>query len=236
MADPRLVLLTYVLPAPATVDGRAVPQTGAFAVDCSVNEHHVTTAQVTTHQVESGQDVASYIRPMPRKLTLEAFVTNTPLVVPLIATIQDSDGFRAKIEALDRGSQLQRTVTVGGRAISFTSQDFGAEFDRVAEFYGGVMSAALAGAVWGVYTTLRTYSKMAIVNFAVPRSADSGNSLKGAIDFQEIRIAQTQVVAVPVRATAKRGTKPPIDASKEKGAGEKKISVARATVKSVFGF
>jgi hypothetical protein len=48
--------------------------------DQTVSEGHEATAEVTEHPVEKGSNVADHVRQNPQNLTLEMFVTNTPIV------------------------------------------------------------------------------------------------------------------------------------------------------------
>src|SRR5262245_32972517 len=101
---PRLVVLAYAMP-----DGR----TGAFAVDASVNEQHVTTATVTQHQVERGSPVSDFIRAMPRRLTLEAMFTNTPLALPTLVR----EGSTFKQTGLQAGAETTTQITINGQPV-----------------------------------------------------------------------------------------------------------------------
>lgn len=47
--------------------------------DATISESHTHTAEVTTHPVERGVDIADHIQIKPFNLTLDGIVTNTPL-------------------------------------------------------------------------------------------------------------------------------------------------------------
>ncbi len=46
--------------------------------DAILSEVHTSTAMIAKHAIELGADITDYVRPEQTKITLEAFVTNTP--------------------------------------------------------------------------------------------------------------------------------------------------------------
>src|SRR6266702_3660671 len=74
---PRLVQFDYVY-----TDDSGDNVTGSVVLDAAVNENHTVAADITRHQVEKGSDVTDHIRPLPRRLSVEGIVTNTPIVAP----------------------------------------------------------------------------------------------------------------------------------------------------------
>lgn len=176
--------------------------TDLFYFDASVQEQHIVTAQVMDHQVETGSNPTDFIRPMPRELSVQFVVTNTPIVEPL------DHAFGAT------ASEVAQSITVGGQTIGWKALQFSSDFDRVAAVYGGLLEAAQLGALFTVTTSLATYAApdgspcMAIVNFAIPRSVENSNNLAGTVDFQELRFVDTETTTVKTKPKpANRGTK-----------------------------
>lgn len=176
---PQLVQLFYVMP-----DGT----NGTVALDASVSEQHGVQAQVTEHQVESGTNVTDYIRPMPRRLSITGLVTNTPIATP---TTQN------------RGVTGQTSTFTGQDGTKWKALQFTGEFDRVRDVYGVLVDAALAGATFQVVTTLENYQSLAITNLVAPRDADHGNAVQFQIDFQEIRVVDSQTVQALPKSISK---------------------------------
>jgi hypothetical protein len=58
-------------------------------VDVSLSESHEGDAEATDHPVEQGANVTDHIRPKPQQLTIEGFVSNTPLISGQSAQAQD---------------------------------------------------------------------------------------------------------------------------------------------------
>ena len=180
MAVQAQVLLSYVMP-----DGTA----GSIWVDASVSEQHGVQAQVTEHQVESGENLADYIRPMPQKVSLQAHVTNTPITAsrgPI------PSGASANVIGELSGGDIQtqgRSSTTSFKALTFDNIQ-----NRPQAVYDAFANATLSGAIWSVYTSLVTYTNMALTNVSAPRDAESGNAILFSLDFQQIRIVDSQTV------------------------------------------
>ncbi len=107
---------------------------------------------------------------------------------------------------------------------SYTALKFDSDFDRVQDANTALVDAIEGGALWTITTTLKTYFKMAAVNYAVQRNVDLGNTLRFTIDFQELRIVETQTVAAlpSSKQEKKRGHQAPKPADEE----QKKKSVS----------
>ncbi len=175
MSTPQPVLLSFKYTDPQTTQDIS----SSVMLDAAVNEQHVTTAQVTEHQVENGPDVADHIRPMPQKVTIEGVISNTPINNPT-TQMGGAKGSSQKITA---------------NRVNYTAFKFDSDFDRVKDANTALVDAVEAGALFVVTTTLATYQNMAAVNYAVQRNVDNGNTLRFTIDFQELRIVETQTVA-----------------------------------------
>ena len=198
----------------------------SLLLDASPSRTHTTTAQVTEHPVEKGSPVTDYIRPMPRRLTVEGFITNTPIGAPPGGG--GGDGVTASLE----NREYRRTRFNGKPELfSWSTVTFSEDFDRVADSFAALVSASTKGYLFDITTSLTQYTNMAATNFTVTESAMGADALSFTIEFQELRIVSTQVVAVPVRKKiADVGTKVP--ASADADAGKKKAlqSAASATV------
>jgi hypothetical protein len=214
------VLLSYAMPSGAT---------GSIWLDASVSEQHGAQAQVTEHQVESGANIADYVRPMPRKLSLQGFVTNTPITSgrPQLPSTASTNVVG------ELGGAQQSTLAANGQ--SYKALTFGVQFDRVKTVYDAIVEAVLAGATFSVFTSLATYTNLIVTNFSAPRDAEHGNAIQFQIDFQEVRIVDSQTVqALPAKVRtihrARQTTKP----AEEKPA-EKARSFLRSVVKAIGG-
>ena len=224
----------------------------SLLLDASPSRTHTTTAQVTEHPVEKGPPVTDYIRPMPRRLTVEGFITNTPIGAPPVHKARaGSPGaanqvLRASASDVGGGAGINAEVTrveifpkttyasfIRGPRPPYYVQalDFLETFDRVSNSFNALVEAVGGGALFTIATSLDHYTNMAATSFTVSESTMGADALSFTIEFQELRIVSTQVVAVPVRKKiADVGTKVP--ASADADAGKKKAlqSTLSATV------
>lgn len=176
---------------------------GSIWIDASVNEQHGVQAQVTEHQIESGASVNDYVRPMPKRLSLSAFVSNTPVFAtrPPLPT-----GASSNLIGEIQGSQTS-SQTVSGQ--SFKTLSFDDERDRAKEVFQTLVSVCQAGGVFDIYTSLATYQNMVLTNMSAPRDAEHGNAIQFQLDFQEIRVVDSQEVSAlpPKTKRVSKGSK-----------------------------
>jgi hypothetical protein len=176
-------------------------------LDASVNEMHAGSAQVTEHPVETGTNISDNIRPLPRRLTVEGFVSNTPIYKEILSPTRVSDGdVNATIESQTFQQGGNRTVTTQ----KMKSLQFSEAFDRVKDVYTTLVDAYQQGALITVATTLQRYDNFAITSLNVPRNVTNSNAIQFTIDFQEVLtvdVVETESLAAK-HQEKKRGPKP----------------------------
>lgn len=52
---------------------------GSLQLDATISENHVATAQITNEPVEQGSNISDHIVNDPEEITIEGFITNTPV-------------------------------------------------------------------------------------------------------------------------------------------------------------
>lgn len=176
---------------------------GAGTPDLVVSETHESTVTVTKHPVEKGADVTDHVRIEPKTLSLEVFVTNTPIT-------RDTIQGRGDTSTLE--IEFPRIHTALGDAID---DAFGAPpptkiqvltfpdlFDRVREIQDQLITHQEAAHLWTVVTASRTYEDMVIAKVSLPRDTPGGATFH--IDLESIRTVSTQTVTAP-KPAEKRG-------------------------------
>lgn len=203
---PQLVLLSWTDQGSGGGDSQLL--NGSVYADASLSEQHVYTAQATTQQVEKGADITDHVRALPPRVTLEFMITNTPLG----AVKTYSDGVLGSVRNIE--------VQAGGKRFTYQAFQFDSPIDRVREVFGDLVMAVQAVNLFSLVTTLASYEDLACVNFSVPRNQQSGNALRGTMDFSQIQFVETELAdALPGKVTQKhRGPKAP----KEVPPGEEK--------------
>lgn len=239
--DSRLVYFTWIS------DSDVQDQGGAFALwlDCSVQEQHMAAAMVTQHNVERGIAVTDYIRPMPKRLSIEGIITNTPLsskaapfpfqVRPVKIDAHYSGQLNAQLKIA--AQQAANVANAGGNAIALSAviqsqqfidipqdtaqvQTWPDKFERVRASFRDLVNGIANGALFTIDTTLESYDDMVCTSLNVPRDQNNTDSIQFQIDFTEIRIVGTRTAKAVVRkAPEQKGPKAPAATTTEEQKG-----------------
>jgi hypothetical protein len=206
----------------------------SMSFDVVISEGHDATAEVTEHTVEQGTDVVDHIRPNPKTLRLEVFVSNTPITVGpdrdiLPFTIElgspgDGTFFQGGVGALiQQGAQaIGLSGTNVGNTLGFTNPppskvtfqvlQFEGETDYVRNAFDQLDQLLNTGTLIQIFTPKRNYSNMVIKSLAMRRDKSTGTSGWITIDFKEIRMVASKIVDAPLPSVL-RAT-PPNDKGK----------------------
>ena len=82
----------------------------AVTVDATITEQHSSTSLITDHVVESGVNIVDHVRPEADRLSVEVFVTNTPVTSPGVDDANGAVKGAQIIPGIGPLSQLQRGV------------------------------------------------------------------------------------------------------------------------------
>lgn len=167
---------------------------GSIWIDVSISERHALSADVTEHPVEQGSAIADHIRPKPRELTIEGFVTNHPTEMPL--------SHAGGAAALDDAGYIDVTTVPGRRMPPMTVEILGEPTDYGLGVIPGVGQAiALGGAVAGVLglpSTLprRRFAAEHHVEDTQGRTFHSVNALAFSSEFDRVGAVYAALVQV----------------------------------------
>lgn len=180
--------------------------------DQTASENHTAVATVTKHPIEKGSDVADHVRTDPETLTLEVFVSNTPI------TTLDGRGAVTVVE-LPRPRLVAPRLTTPGAVFNAVSQGldslltpqaparaqvlrFGSSFDRVREIHEALLDLWVRAQTSTVITSKRTYENMVLVQVGLPITEPGGASF--SLAFEQIKIVVSATVQAP-KPAEKRG-------------------------------
>jgi hypothetical protein len=171
----------------------------AIAFDCTEKEGYESTAETTEHAVDRGVVIADHLKRNPDTLTLEAMVTNSPLVLP--AT--HAGGVTGSVQPV--------TMMVGGKEIRGSALTWSGPFNRV-KAVDEVLEALVGTAVLRYTGTLRTVEDLVITRYRVDRDVATGDALPIVLELKKVRRATVARVAVPAQRRAQpvvnRGAQP----------------------------
>lgn len=180
-------LLNLLRPRPAPT--RIGP---TLLLDALVSETHERRSQVTDFPVETGGSIADHIRNEPRQVSVEGFVTNSPV--------------RLLGGALER---VSRGTPTGGDQVEGAGLDFAeqalAELERIHD----------ARELVEVVSPRRRYQNMAMLSLVVPRDPATGAALRFSATFREVTRVDSRTVELRVRRTAERRSQPKSDKGKQ---------------------
>jgi len=162
-------------------------------IDVCREETHTLTNVVTDHPVEQGENISDHVRPEPDKVTLQCFVSNTPLSQTQVLTAIRDGSFKFS--------------TTQGQAIPIGAVD-----GRGGQTWLKLKKLRDEGTPAKVITTLTTYGAtstegMVVESLTVPRTSKNYDGLEWSITFKKIHIvknrATRQVKAKDTRAKPK---------------------------------
>lgn len=205
--------------------------------DVVTEEAQVLATKVTEHPVEDGPDVADHLRRELDSVTLEVFVSNTPVydvnnrggkVVPVELKVEKYEApleftpgslYSAAGGALKKGITALTDAITGGnseRKNIATVMKFGTEFDAVGDTLVLLRGIRGTSQLVDVMLPSRIYQDMALTNIEMRRNAGTGEGATFALEFKELRKVKTlsTKVAIPAEPRAapakKRGVQEPV--------------------------
>jgi hypothetical protein len=176
-------------------------------LEVATAETHTSSAEVSQHPVERGADISDHVRPGQDRLTIEAFVSNTPIRTP--AT--NAGGATGEVRQLDlgqvtrldiaQGARFPQTAESGERSEQLQASvlQFDQPFDRVRDVYEEIRSIIATKRVVKLETSLRDYEDMILTNLSVPRTVEDGDGISFTFDATHISVVQSGTVAVTER-------------------------------------
>lgn len=182
--------------------------------DVVTNQTFEAITTITSHPVEEGTDVADNQRPDPVRFTLEAYVSNKPLLSnPGVEDLAAYESIPLKLEPLPSAISLS-TFTPGGLTRAVTGaiggllhpepsratvlKPKGSYPDRAREMFDKIDKLRLAGTRFAIISrSVKVLEDMVIERLATPRTPEDGNGLNFQIDFVQIRVVKSELVDAP---------------------------------------
>jgi hypothetical protein len=172
---------------------------GSMLFDAILSEEHDRSAIVTDHPVEQGQNIVDNVRPLPDKLELEVFVSNSPINSP--------DANMQPI-TIDLPVPGQGSLLAGGTTglltpsppsqVSAIVDLFVGETDYPAAAYNTLTQIQSQAILLSVITPRATYSNMILESVKMHRNPGVGTSATFSLAFREVVLITSSVVAAPL--------------------------------------
>ena len=161
---------------------RSVSVEHVLSFDAVTSETHDTGSTITESPVEAGAPISDHKRPLQRRLSLEAVVTNTP-----IGRVPDSGDGSGEIAFSEQKSENANAVV----------RVYTTNFDRMTSVLAVLDRLATEAITVTITTRVRTYEALQIRSVSAPRKAEDGDSITFQIEAVEIRIAEALRVDIP---------------------------------------
>ena len=156
-----------------------------FQIDVTPSITHNMISSITSNPIEDGSKVSDHITLENRKLTIEGFISNSPLNIQ-----QNLDPFINKIITTGIASEVLPSGLAGSLVALFDSSDnrIQAGFEILEQLYQDKQT-------FSIQTGLKLYDNMVITSLSIPRNQE--NSLRFNMELEQINFVQSQTVLIP---------------------------------------
>ena len=181
--------------------------------DATIREDVSHTAFVTQYPVENGESIADHSQPAPLSITLEGFVSDTPIRTPDSLT----DGVNGEVSnkkldlpeppapaiGLPSGRLVEQIVDriVPGTDSALVLQ-FDGKLNRTVNVFNALDTLLKAGTPMTVALSEdQQFFNMVLTSISRPRSAGQGSGLTFQMEFVQVKVVTSKVGAAPVPLT-----------------------------------
>lgn len=157
----------------------------SIVLDASVSETHTSSADITSHPVESGANITDHVHRQPDTITIQGVISNTSTVFPQAIV----------------GVALVKSV------INLVQ---GVSNDLAKTAYENLLQLVEGRELVKIVTTLREYTDMLIEEITVDRNANYGDALNFTARARQVRLIRTSSVektSIPAPTEAKKAAK-----------------------------
>lgn len=174
-----------------------------IAADAVMTESHSGSNTITDHPVETGFNASDHSRPNPDQLSVEIYVSDTPLSIDQMQRAQNFMQQSGILNPYGPSSVPTGLLAPYGPGINQVQAVPGysrAVRDRLQNY-------RITGTLLTVSTAIKTYTSMMIESISENRSAQDAEALHATINFKFIRVVQNQLVKRVVASDPRVGPK-----------------------------
>ena len=184
----------------------------SLELDVDLQESHDLASDITEHPVEEGADVTDHVRPRLRRVTIEGYVSDTPMLTnPGVADVAEFTSLELQIPAKPQQISLSAGLAAGLSAVSdalfgptpplkvtmLTLEDVPS---RKRAIYDALEDVRLNARLCRVITSLHEYDNMLIEQVVPTRTPASGTGAGFVVTFKEVIQVSSDVTVAPVPA------------------------------------
>lgn len=202
----------------------------AFFFDIVTSEKATHTVSASTHPVEEGADVTDHVKPEPTNISIETFISNTPVRDPNFLYDGQVAGLELSVPTKEKtiyptpGSLMNAAMSELSSALSGGPEPWKALVTKYPRAFNAPKDVLEQLLDWQERAILgkvifpdRAYENMLITSVETSRTAETSGGLGITISFQSIRLVEAKLVDAPVptepRAKKKvnKGKQPPVE-------------------------
>jgi len=200
--------------------GQGVPSTMRF--DVVVSEIHKFSNSVTEHPVEKGPNITDNVRAELDTITLEVFVSNTPINSGNLLKPNPRGSFNSlKLDIPEYkapfavtpgaafnavGNAINSLIGSNKKVDGAITLQFAQPFNAVSEIFTELRKLRDSGEIVKVITANWDYDSMVVASVEMPRTNAEGTGARFTIELKQIIQVETKRTAEPV-PTQVRGKK-----------------------------
>lgn len=187
---------------------------GGIQLDAVLVESHDSSVTLTRNPVEFGADTTDNAVIQPKKITIQAVVSDTPLGAAALGQIVDT------VTGLF-GTSTAKNITRSNAA------------------YNALIQLQEAREPLEIQTKLKLYTDMVITNVRVVQDKDNSRSVTLLINLEEVLIVESQLVQLDVDSLLPGTTAQQGASAEQKGRVEPvtpKPAVSKSVLKSITGW
>ena len=151
---------------------------GVLEFDATIHESHEYTNTITEFPVEKGFNISDHIIRQPEKLTMEGFVTNTP--IPRSSDLAPLDGADAQQNRVE--TALEQLLDLAGLP---------SPTKNTSDVESNTLFPKLIDVV---ETGLRQYKNMVITRITIPRDRNTGETMQFTCEMRHLITVMTETV------------------------------------------
>ena len=156
------------------IRGKRNSMIGTLELDAMISETHEIQNDISQFPIEDGGNISDHFQRNPRRITIEGFVTNTP--VKLFGVL-DLSGFTSPFED-NVQMALEYLEKISGRPKNIDQSYPDPELVTIV-------------------TGLKVYQNMMIERLTIPRDRTTGQALRFLCELVEVRTVNSQTVQIP---------------------------------------
>jgi hypothetical protein len=174
------------------------------------SEKHEFSSMVTEHPIETGSDVTDHVRPNLDRITLEGFVSQTPIYSDRGSQIQLPLDVQTYTPPISLNPAAAVVNAVGSLISSLSTQPIVADIfmfpndsDFVRETMLALKGLQTTAQLVDVYTPNYAYTDMILDGWDVDRDSSTGTGANFKISLRQIKTVQSTLTNVPQPAIAR---------------------------------